>query len=317
MRKIMLVFLAVWLAVVIAGCGGEQKADHDPKQGQVQNLRIGLMPDVDSIPFLIAQEKGYFREEGVSVTLEHFKSAMERDSALQSGKLDGVVSDMLAEAFAKSGGFDTVITSLTTGSYKLVINKNEPAASVRDLKNKDVAISKNTIIDYVTDRILTDGGLAAADMNKIVIPQIPARLEMLKNNKIAAATLPEPMATIAVKNGAKVLKSSEQLALNPGVLIFTTQAVNEREEQIRAMYRAYNKAIDYLAAEPVENYVDLLISKGGFPNDVKGALVLPQYKKPAAPDQKDIDDVVAWLHSRQLIQTKYSYTDLVDSRFVR
>lgn len=64
------------------------------------------MPDIDSIPFIIAQEKGYFKEEGVDVELQYFKSAMDRDSALQSGNLDGGVSDMLAAGFAKAGGFD-------------------------------------------------------------------------------------------------------------------------------------------------------------------------------------------------------------------
>jgi NitT/TauT family transport system substrate-binding protein len=316
MKRTTIIAMLVILLMLFSGCVNDKKQDA-PKQGQLQTLNIGLMPDVDSIPFIIAQEKGYFKEEGLTVTLKSFKSAMERDSALQSGNLDGVISDMLAEAFAKSGGFDTVITSLTTGSYKLVVNKNEPAVSIQELKGKEIAISKNTIIDYVTDKIASDGGVTANEINRIVIPQIPARLEMLQNGKIAAATLPEPLATIAVKNGARIIKSSEQLQLNPGVLIFTAKSVNEKEKEIQAMYRAYSKAIDYLANEPVENYIDLLIDKGGFPKEVKGSLVLPQYKKPAAPQPKDVDDVLTWLQQRQLIQTKYSYTDLVDTRFVR
>ncbi|MDF2570024.1 MAG: ssuA 3 [Sporomusa sp.] len=317
MKKTISVIIISMLLLVLAGCASDKKEGTVPKQAQLQNINLGLMPDVDSIPFVIAQEKGYFKEEGLTVTLKHFKSAMERDSALQSGNLDGAVSDMLAVAFAKAGGFDTVITSLTTGSYKLVANKDEKATSIKDLKGKDVAISKNTIIDYVTDKVATEGGLTSNDINKVVIPQIPARLEMLQNGKIAAATLPDPLATIAVKNGGKVIKTSEQLGLNPGVLLFTTKAVSEKEKEIQAMYRAYSKAVDYLSREPVESYIDLLIEKGGFPKDVKGVLVLPQYKKASAPQQKDIDDVITWLQERQLIQKKFLYTDLVDTRFVR
>jgi len=33
-------------------------------------LTIGLMPDTDSIPFIIAAERGYFAEEGVEVELQ-------------------------------------------------------------------------------------------------------------------------------------------------------------------------------------------------------------------------------------------------------
>jgi NitT/TauT family transport system substrate-binding protein len=317
MRKIIAIMCLGIMIVALAGCTSNKKEDTASKAGQSQNITIGLMPDVDSIPFIIAQEKGYFREEGVTVTLKSFKSAMDRDSALQSGNLDGAISDMLAEAFAKAGGFDTVITSLTTGSYKLVVNKDETVMSIKELKGKDVAISKNTIIEYVTDKVMVEGGLTTTDINKVVIPQIPTRLEMLQNGKIAAATLPEPMATIAVKNGARILNSSDKLGINPGVMIFTSKSVQEKEKEIQGMYRAYNKAIDYLAKEPMENYIDLLIEKGGFPGAVKGTLILPQYKKPVAPEPKDVEDVMAWLQTRQLVQKGYSYKELVDDRFVR
>ncbi|HEY3426828.1 MAG TPA: MetQ/NlpA family ABC transporter substrate-binding protein [Negativicutes bacterium] len=317
MKKIIAVMIIGIIMLALGGCASNKKEDAAPKAGQLQELSVGLMPDVDSIPFIIAQEKGYFKEEGLTVTLKSFKSALDRDSALQSGNLDGVISDMLAEAFAKAGGFNTVITSSTNGSYKLVVNKDETATSIQQLKGKDVAMSKNTIIEYVTDKMMTAGGLASTDINKIIIPQIPTRLEMLQNGKIAAATLPEPMATLAVKNGAKLLNSSDKLGINPGVMIFTGKAVSEKEKEIQAMYRAYNKAIDYLAHEPMENYVDLLIEKGGFPNGIKGALVLPQYQKPAAPQPKDIEDVITWLQARQLIEKGYLYKELVDDRFVR
>lgn len=317
MKKIIVFLLVCVMTAALAACTANKNDEAAPKSGQLQNITIGLMPDVDSIPFIIAQEKGFFKEEGLTVTLKPFKSAVDRDSALQSGNLDGAISDMLAEAFAKEGGFNTVITSLTSGSYKLVINKDEKITSIKELKGKDLALSKNTIIEYVTDKVMAEGGLAPEDIHKVVIPQIPARLEMLQNAKVAAATLPEPMASIAVRNGGKILNSSDQLGINPGVLIFTTKAVNEKEKELQAMYRAYNKAIQYLSREPVENYIDLLIEKGGFPESVKGALVLPQYKKAAVPKTKDVEDCMAWLQARALIQKAYPYQEVVDDRFVK
>lgn len=304
------------LMLALAGCGtGPGGAAAGEQAGQT--LTVGLMPDVDSIPFIIAQEKGFFKEEGVNVTLKSFKSAVDRDSALQSGNLDGAISDVLAEAFAKDGGFDTVITSATTGNYKLVAGKGEAVTALQDLKGKDVAISKNTIIEYVTDTIGTKGGLAADDMNKVIVPQIPARLEMLQNGKIAAATLPDPLATLAVKSGAKLVSSSEQLGINPGVMLFTNKATEAKAKEIAAMYRAYNKAIDYLAKEPRDSYIDLVIEKAGFPAAVKDSLELPQYKKAAAPTPADVEAVIAWLQQKQLIQKGYSYEELVNDRFVR
>ena len=317
MKKYIGIFMIISMIFALGGCANTKKESAGQEKGNLQSLTIGLMPDVDSIPFIIAQEKGYFKEEGINVKLESFKSAVDRDSAMQSGKLDGVISDMLAEAFGKEGGFDVVMTSLTSGSYKLVIGKDQTATRVEDLKGKDVAISKNTIIEYVTDKIMIKNGLAPEDIRKTVIPQIPTRLEMLKNGKIAAATLPEPLATIAVKNGGKIVSGSDQLGINPGVLIFTTKTVSTKEQEMKAMYRAYNKAIDYLSKEPMENYIGLLIEKGGFPESVRGALVLPAYQKALAPSPKDVSDVLSWLKERELIKKNYSYEELVDNRFVR
>lgn len=312
MKKIMAMVLVVLLVSILGGCG--QKATEKP--ANLQELTIGTMPDVDSIPFIIAQEKGYFKEEGLTINIKPFKSAMDRDSALQSGNLDGAISDMLAVAFAKAGGFDVKITSLTSGSYKLVAAKDIGDASILSLKGKDVAVSKNTIIEYVTDRILATNSLDSNSINKVVIPQIPTRLEMLQSGKLAAATLPEPMASIAISNGCKLVNSSDQLEINPGILLFTNKAIGTKSAEIKAMYRAYNKAVAYLEQEPQEKYIDLLIEKGGFPPTVKGALELPKYKKAVLPSEKDVQECVDWLTEKSLIKQNYSYKDLVDTKLL-
>ncbi|MBF1706100.1 MAG: ABC transporter substrate-binding protein, partial [Selenomonas sp.] len=101
MRKILACLFCLTL-LLVGGCGSPVQEKSEP----LPKLTIGLMPDTDSIPFIIAAERGYFAEEGVEVELQPFKSAMDRDAALQSGNLDGAVSDLLAVIFARSGGFD-------------------------------------------------------------------------------------------------------------------------------------------------------------------------------------------------------------------
>ena len=100
-KKRWILFVCAVMLILAVGCGKEQaKPDASGAKGAKQALSIGLMPDTDSVPFIVAREKGFFAEEGVEVTLQPFKSAMDRDAALQSGQLDGAVSDLLAAAFA-------------------------------------------------------------------------------------------------------------------------------------------------------------------------------------------------------------------------
>lgn len=310
MKKLLfLVSVLVMIVLSAAGCGNT--ADKTAGNKELQEINIGLMPDIDSVPVIMAQEKGYFAEEGLKVNIQQFKSAMDRDAALQSGNLDGAISDMLAVAFAKSGGFDVKVTAFTNGSYKLIAGKDAEVNSVQDLIGKDVAISKNTIIEYVTDQITAANNMPENSLNKVVIPQIPTRLEMLQNGKLAAATLPEPMGSIAIYNGCKYITGSDELGINPGVMMFTSKAVESKKAELQAFYRAYNKAVAYLNDTDKAQYMDIVIEKSGFPAAAKDALVLPKYRPAGLPKQQDVNDCLTWMNQKNLIKQNYTYDDIV------
>ena len=310
MKKLLfLVSVLVMIVLSAAGCGNT--ADQTAGNKELQEINIGLMPDIDSVPVIMAQEKGYFAEEGLKVNIQQFKSAMDRDAALQSGNLDGAISDMLAVAFAKSGGFDVKVTAFTNGSYKLIAGKDAEANSVHDLIGKDVAVSKNTIIEYVTDQITATNNMPENSLNKVVIPQIPTRLEMLQNGKLAAATLPEPMGSIAIYNGCKYITGSDELGINPGVMMFTSKAVESKKAELQAFYRAYNKAVAYLNDTDKAQYMDIVIEKSGFPAAAKDALVLPKYRPAGLPKQQDVTDCLTWMNQKNLIKQNYTYDDIV------
>ena len=57
MKRILSIVLVVMLFVMV-GCGSEPQV----KEQKLSKLTIGLMPDTDSIPFIIAAEYGYFAE---------------------------------------------------------------------------------------------------------------------------------------------------------------------------------------------------------------------------------------------------------------
>lgn len=308
MKRLLVMMMAavLVLSALVAGCGSQQA-----EKKELQGIAIGLMPDIDSVPIIIAEEKGYFAEEGLKVDIQKFKSAMDRDAALQSGNLDGAISDMLAVAFAKAGGFDVKVTSYTDGTYKLIAGKGDGDVKPQDLAGKDVAVSKNTIIEYVTDRIMASQNMPEDSINKVVIPQIPTRLEMLQSGKLAAATLPEPMGSIAIANGCRFVTDSEEMGVNPGVMMFTAKAASDKKAELQAFYRAYNKAVNYLNEHPQDEYMDLVIEKSGFPDAAKAALKLPQYREAGLPAEKDVSECINWMVQKELIKQSYTYDELV------
>lgn len=304
MKKIISLFISAALLLSCCICACSEKKE---------TITVGVLPDVDSVPVIIALHNGYFEQEGTDLRIEKFTSAMERDSALQAGAIDGAVSDILAAAFFENGGFDVKITSMTNGSYKLLASPG--IENIKDLKGKSVAISANTIIEYATDMMLAKSGMGIDDIEKSVIPKIPLRLEMLQTGQVDAATLPEPLASSAIKSGAKMLDSTDRLGIDPGVVVFAESSIKGRGEGIKAFYRAYDRAVQYLDTTDPSEYIDILTEEAGFPEDVKDILTLPHYTMHALPSKEDFDGVIKWLCDKGLIDRVYSYEDLVSADF--
>lgn len=313
-KKVLVAILVFVLGISVIGCSNNQP--ENVASQELQGLTIGVMPDVDSIPFIIAKHNDYFKEEGIDVKIEHFKSAMDRDTALQTGNIDGAISDMLSVVFLNDNGFNVKITSKTNGSFKLIAGKDSNISGLKDVNNKSIGISKNTIIEYLTDRIMKDSNIDPESPEKVAIPKIPTRLEMLDNGKIDMATLPEPLASVAIAKGGNVLSSSDKLGINPGIMLFTVDVIESKPEEIKALYRAYNKAIDYLKKETLESYVDVLIEDAGFPEIIKDTLTLPDYSKATMPSEEEFIQVLDWLKSRNLTTSDYSFEELCDKRFI-
>ena len=314
MKKLLVSMLVLVCAISLVGCSKEKSSTVQESQ---KTMTIGVMPDVESIPFIIAEKNGYFTKAGVKVKIEHFTSAKDRDSALQSGKLDGVITDVVAVSFANEGGIDLKIIAKTNGNIELMAGKDSGIASVSDLKGKSVGLSTNTIMEYTADQMLAAAQIQAGDINKIAIPPLPTRLEMLQGGKIDAAILPEPLAGLAVKNGARILSSTDQLGNKAGAIAFTGKSLQESPEDIKAVFKSYNEAVDYMQKEPLAGYVDYIIQAQGFPTAVKDSFVLPKYDQATAPDAKIVADVVKWMQAKNLIKNNYTYKDLVKEDFLR
>lgn len=316
MKKILVCLLIIISSISFMGCSKAKPAP-TPAPVPAKTITIGVMPDVESIPFVIAEKNGYFTKEGVQVKLEHFMSAKDRDSALQSGKLDGVVTDVVAVLFANEGGINLKMISKNNGNIELMAGKTSGIKSISDLKGKNVGLSTNTIMEYSVDKMLEAGQLKPEDIKKVAIPQLPTRLEMLQGAKVDAAILPEPLSGLAVKNGATVLNSTDQMANKAGAIAFTSKSLQESPAEVTAVFKAYNDAVAYLNKEPIAGYADYVIQSQGFPAAIKDSLKLPQYTNAELPSEKIFNDVVKWMKDKNLIKGNYQYKDLVDDKVLR
>ncbi len=297
------------LASLLLACTnkGNRASDSDNNT----QLNIGVMSSMDYFPIAVAKEKGFFEQEGVSVTINKFYSANERDAAFQSRNLDGTILDYTGAAIQRAGGIDLKLTSQCNGSFVLVAAKESEINSVYDLKGKRLAVSRNTVIDFCTDWVLQEANIALSDVNKVEINKIPLRLEMLRNGRIDATMLPDPFVTIALEGGNRKVIDIKDMDLRVTGIVFHDDVIAEKEAAIKSFYRAYNLAIELINTQPSSSFEDLLIAEIGVPAELVSKIELPTFTKAQLPQEKDLQKVEQWLKEKELVTADFDISTLI------
>jgi len=276
-------------------------------------LRVGILPDADSLPFMVARNRGYFEQEGTQVELIAFSSPLERDAAIQAGHLDGAVSDLLAAAFLAAAGFDFKVTSLTDGRYGIVGSPQSGIKTLAELRGKRIGLSANTIIQYTVDAQLAAAGVAITEYEAVAVPNMPLRLEMVLSGLIEAASLPEPLLTAAVSQGAVLLSTTDTTGIDAGIMLFSKKVLDTKLDSVKAFYRAYYRAAMEINANP-DAFRDFLVQEAAFPSSVRDAYRFVTYRKPSLPDDSQIKNVIDWLKTKRLLDAELVPADLIDRR---
>jgi len=317
--KFLLMLMMYPLLAVLVACssdvddyysptGIDENYDSTVESGE---LTIGLMPAIDAFPIVLAHYLGYFEDEGLVVHLEPFSSSADRDAALQAGELDGATVDLVAVGLFVEGGFPIRATGGTIGRFTLVANAG--FNSVEDLASETVVISENTAIDFVLDQMIQLAGFELDHIERVIVPPVPERMELLRGHQVTAALLPEPWSTIAITDGFYGITDTTEIEFLPFVKAFTDNILENQTNDVQAFYQAYNRAIDYMNETPLEEYFHIMVDVIGFPPEVVDYLVLPELSHNHMPADNVLEATIQWLSTRGLVSEDVRVEDLIST----
>lgn len=309
--------VCAFAAALLAACA----APATPTPTPPVLLRIGVLPITDVVPFYVAEQQGYFSKQGLNIKLVPAASAAERDQMMAAEQIDGQLSDLVATILfnAKAPKLKIVRTARAAfphaPQFWLLTPKESAIKSAQDLKGKEIAISQNTVIDYITQRMLEREGLALADIKTTNVPAVPTRLQLIQQNQVAAATLPDPFASLAILGGARVLVDDTQYPeYSLSVITFRSDVLTQRASDVKKFLAAYDQAIADIRATP-DKFRNILIERGRVPDQLKDKYQFPPFPNPSVPTQAQWDDVVKWALERKLIAAPVTYESSVDATF--
>ena len=160
------------------------------------------------------------------------------------------------------------------------------------LKGKNLGISRNTVIEYTTDRIINTAGLDESEITKTEVNKIPLRLEMLRSGQIDAAVLPDPFITIAMADGMMSLVSTQDLGIFVTGAMFAGSVIREKQEAIDILLRGYDLAVDYILSHDRKAIRNILIEDVGVPEPLVNDVILPDYTHGQKPTIEDLQQTI-------------------------
>ncbi len=317
-RKRLFIHLTILLLVIV----GLSTVSTAAAASKPVTLKVALLPIFDVLPFYAAKDAGYFQSDGIDIQAVPVGSAVERDQLLQAGEIDGIINEIISAANFNRQKSRVKIVSLARRSvsgfplFRILAAPGTDISAPGDLAGVPIGVSKNTIIEYVTDRLLAAKGLASDQIVKRSTPIIPQRYQLLLQGQLKAATLPDPLAFSATESGAtQIMDDSQFPEYAASTITFSIEALENKPEAVRLFLKGWDEAAGKINANPA-SYRGLLFKHIRVPKNVKETVAIPPFPRAQVPNQAQWIDVMNWMIKRDLLDEPLPYKDTVTTEFL-
>ncbi len=229
-------------------------------------VRIGYLTLVMSLPTFVALEKGYFQEQGLKVVNTPFESGTLIVDALVAGRIDvnagsAVVAHWLAEQNLP-GTFKVFVVygpiEPKDNTFILAVAKDSPMKEMKDLKGKRVATFPGIASLILAKAVLRPYFDPEKEATLMEIPP-GSIVQALASGQIDAYFTPEPFGMIALANGVgRYLVEHPVLSLNlktgypGGAFTFNSKFLKEKPIVAKKVKAAIDKGMDFIKTNEQE-----------------------------------------------------------------
>ena len=217
-------------------------------------LKVGAIGAVSDAGIFIAQEKGYFRDEGLDVEIVGFKAAPQILPAIATGEVQvsgSAVTPALFNAFARGITMKLVADKGQVAQgfgFAAIVIRSDLADTVRDFKDlkgrKFAVMGKGVSSTTQLGKALERGGIEPNEVELIELG-LPEMVAALGNKAIDGATLLEPFITFATARNVgfrwKGMEDFLPFTGQNGVIIYSQQFTQEQPEPAKRWMAAYLK----------------------------------------------------------------------------
>jgi len=233
--------LLVLLASIVAPVKSTTAAEKSAKLAPVRIAYVSR--SILDMPFIIARDRGFFREEGLESELI-FMKAIQTVQAMLAGGVDFGSATGTAISAAVNGADVRVVFALTDKpSFDMVALPN--IASVQQLRGKKIGTSAvGSLTEILARQILIANKIPPETVTFLPLGTSDITYIALKAGTIDATMVQIPQNLLAVDEGfRKIASGADVYRAVQGGLTTTKATLNERPDLVTKMIRATQRAL--------------------------------------------------------------------------
>jgi sulfonate transport system substrate-binding protein len=224
---------------------------------ELKEVRISSQPALlGSVPFLVADEKGWWKEVGLKVTVTNFPAGAPQIAANKSWDV-GYTGSVPAVLGAVRFGLHTIAfsddQSATNAMYVRGANADATIKNPASLKGSTVFLTGNSTVDLAARACLQKFGLAKGDVTVRSMGQAEILAAMSSGGADVGGLWAPNTYTAEEKAGAKLLCSGKDAGVVvPGNMIVRAEWAKENPQLVAKFLAVYLRAQRWLSANRTE-----------------------------------------------------------------
>ncbi len=298
-----MIYVAV-AAVLLAACGQSyQETKRLTRQQRKEALRkdsaalkVAVLPTMDCLPLFVAQHHQLYDTIHGGVRLKYFNAQMDCDTAVERGRVEGFVTDLIRATRMKDNGTSLRYVAATNAYWQLVASRNARLKQLKQLEGKMVAMTRYSVTDWLCDFVADSAKIESERLFRVQVNDVNVRLQMLRNHEMDAFFMTEPQATAARTGRNNVLLDTRKLDVWMGVMAFREKEMRrpERHKQLELFMKAYDAACDSINKHGVKYYKPLIVKYCRTTEQVVDSLPELKYRHATGVREKDVTRAESW-----------------------
>jgi len=302
-----------------------------PVRGTAENpvtLKVSALPYLSYAPIFIADEEGFFAEQGLSLHIVKFSQSGQSIPALARGDLDVSADSIGSSLFsAVSRGMRLKIVAdkghlSDECSFGAIMVRKDlydsgEITTIDRLKGRRVALELIPNFGYVYETILRKSNLTLDDI-EIVEMAGPSKVAALKSGAIEAASAGDPLITQLEAAGIAV-KLADYQDFVPGfhtsTIIFGPNLLEKNPELGRRFMTAYLKGVRQYNRGKTGRNLEILQKHTGLDLEILKKACFVSFYPDGHVNTDTIRAVQDWAYERNYIDRKIPVSQMVDMSF--